>query len=300
MPFFSPCPEPLWFGVLTAAMLLSHGLRCGKISSLGRENLFPCFEPPVGFGGQTVKLLCFLISEFHQGNRTNMSMKCLRGHVEFLMKRGLFWRIATASESVRLLWLHSPNNKFWCTRSILEVFILEERSVFCVPATSDMKMQASLRRIRVRHESHYLHEHTVIVRQSSTEKCNYATFNSQRAAVELGRQLQMLSLHELYRKIVCIVQLHHEYFIILSKSYFQRHFCFPSLKLPDFSSLLHCYLMILWKHIIKFFINTPYLSRVFVNFGIGKCLSTLLSTHFNYKLTTRYGPLLQLNDEVVQ
>ncbi len=163
-----------------------------------------------GFGGQTAKLLCFLISEFHQGNRTNMSMKCRRGHVEFLMKRGLFWRIATASESVRLLWLHSPNNKFWCTRSILEVFILEERSLFCVPATSDMKMQASLQRIRVRHESHYLHEHTVIVRQSSTEKCNYATFNSQRAAVELGRQLQMLSLHELYRKIICIVQLHHK------------------------------------------------------------------------------------------
>lgn len=66
------------------------------------------------------------------------------------------------------------------------------------------------------------------------------------------------------------------------------------------TSPLHYYLMILWKHIIKFFINTTDLSRVFVNFGIGKCLSTLLSTHFNYKLTTSCSPLLQLNDEVVQ
>lgn len=60
----------------------------------------------------------------------------------------------------------------------------EARSLFCVTVTSDIEMQASLRRIRVRNESHYLHEHTVIVQQSSTEKCNYATFNSRRAAVE--------------------------------------------------------------------------------------------------------------------
>lgn len=133
---------------------------------------------------------------------------------------------STASQSVRLLWLHSPNNKFRCTRSILEVFLLGERSLFCVPATSDMKMQASLRRIRVRNESHYLHEHTVIVQQSSTEKCNYAMFNSHRAAVELGRQLQMLCLHELYRKILCIVQLHHKYFIRLIKVIFSETFLF--------------------------------------------------------------------------
>lgn len=76
----------------------------------------------------------------------------------------------------------------------------------------------------------------------------------------------------------------------LSKSYFLRHF--PSLKLSAFSSLLHYHLMILWKHIIKFFINTMDLSRVwtsFVHYGIGKCLSRLLSAHFNYMLTTSYG-----------
>lgn len=77
----------------------------------------------------------------------------------------------------------------------------------------------------------------------------------------------------------------------LSKSYFLRHF--PSLKLPAWSSsLLHYHLMILWKLIIKFFINTMDLSRVctsFVHYGIGKCLSTLLSAHFNYMLTTSYG-----------
>lgn len=170
----------------------------------------------------------------------------------------------------------------------------EAWSLFCVPVTSDIEMQASLWCIRVRNESHYLHEHTVIVQQSSTEKCNYATFNSCRAAVESSgdnfKCYACMSCKEffffaLYYTIAAGVLLYD-----LSKSYFLRHF--PSLKLSAFSSLLHYHLMILWKHIIKFFINTMDLSRVwtsFVHYGIGKCLSTLLSTHFNYMLTTSYG-----------
>lgn len=100
------------------------------------------------------------------------------------------WRAATASLGVHLLWLHSRDNKFRCTRSTLEIFYSFFRSVkppLCSCPTSDMKMRASLRRIGVRNDSHYLHEHTVIVQQSSTEKYNYGAFNSQRATLESSR-----------------------------------------------------------------------------------------------------------------
>lgn len=86
-----------------------------------------------------------------------------------------------------------------------------------------------------------------------------------------------------------IIQLQQEYFYLT----YQSHIFWDIFHLSSWlSSLLHYHLMILWKHIIKFFINTMDLSRVctsFVHYGIEKCLSTLLSTHFNYMLTTSYG-----------
>lgn len=144
-------------------------------SPLGRENLLLCFGPAVGFRGQTAKLLCFLIFEFHQGTRAKMSMQCLRCDVEFLMKWDLFWRKAAAcihikSQTVYLPWLHSSNNKFRCMRS--------EASCFIQIRWGDVSVSAAYRARKWKSLFAWIHCRSVII----FEKLYYNMLNSHRDA----------------------------------------------------------------------------------------------------------------------